>query len=233
MVERIFESVAVAEQAINPAWLCCPVAPLHPQPEWRRLPVWHWRPASTHPRYAHLHPIALRDATSPARRMPLGPWRIGSWIRARRLLLLKGAAVSVIDIETKTKLREMGAGELAVALEAQDDQLAASLAFGERIRLAVDDAYTGYTEAKVSGLLKRAGLRYPSADLRSLVPWWSSAGWTDPMSLSSPPAASSPPTATRVAGVHRIRQNLPRLSAAQGGLRSPLPGPRDPHARPC
>jgi DNA replication protein DnaC len=76
--------------------------------------------------------------------------------------------VSVIDIETKTKLREMGAGELAVALEAQDDQLAASLAFGERIRLAVDDAYTGYTEAKVSGLLKRAGLRYPSADLRSL-----------------------------------------------------------------
>lgn len=76
--------------------------------------------------------------------------------------------MSVIDIETKTKLREMGAGELAVALEAQDDQLAASLAFGERIRLAVDDAYTGYTEAKVSGLLKRAGLRYPSADLRSL-----------------------------------------------------------------
>lgn len=76
--------------------------------------------------------------------------------------------MSIIDIETKTKLREMGAGELASALEAQDDHLTSTLAFGERIRLAVDDAYAGFTEAKVSGLLKRAGLRYPGAELRSL-----------------------------------------------------------------
>lgn len=76
--------------------------------------------------------------------------------------------MSIIDIETKTKLREMGAGDLVSALEGQDDQLAATLPFGERIRLAVDDAYTGFTDSKVTGLLKRAGLRYPGADLRSL-----------------------------------------------------------------
>lgn len=76
--------------------------------------------------------------------------------------------MSIIDIATKTKLREMGAADLVRALEDQDDELAIGLPFGERVRLAVDDAYTGFTDAKITGLIARAGLRYPSADLRSV-----------------------------------------------------------------
>ncbi|AXE38839.1 ATP-binding protein [Acidipropionibacterium virtanenii] len=76
--------------------------------------------------------------------------------------------MSIIDIETTRKLREMGAGDLLSALEAQDDVLAGGLAFGERIRLIVDDAYTAFTDTKVTGLIRRAGLRYPNADLRSV-----------------------------------------------------------------
>jgi DNA replication protein DnaC len=76
--------------------------------------------------------------------------------------------VSTIDIETKRKLREMGAADLLGALEAQDDQLAIGLPFGERIRLAVDDAHAAFTDTKITGLMRRAGLRYPNADLRSL-----------------------------------------------------------------
>ncbi|AMS05921.1 ATP-binding protein [Acidipropionibacterium acidipropionici] len=76
--------------------------------------------------------------------------------------------MSIIDIETARKLREMGSTDLLGALEAQDEQLSVGLAFGERIRLAVDDAYTAFTDTKVTGLLRRAGLRYPAADLRSV-----------------------------------------------------------------
>lgn len=76
--------------------------------------------------------------------------------------------MSIIDIETARKLREMGAADLLGALEAQDEQLSVSLAFGERIRLAVDDAYTAFTDTKITGLIRRAGLRYPDADLRSV-----------------------------------------------------------------
>ncbi len=76
--------------------------------------------------------------------------------------------MSIIDIATKTKLREMGAADLARALEDQDDELAIGLPFGERVRLAVDDAYTGFNDTKITGLIARAGLRYPSADLRSV-----------------------------------------------------------------
>lgn len=76
--------------------------------------------------------------------------------------------MSALDIETKRKLREMGAGELLTALEAQDDALAANLPFAERVRLAVDDAHTEFTDTKISGLIRRAGPRYPDPHLRRL-----------------------------------------------------------------
>jgi hypothetical protein len=34
------------------------------------------------------------------------------------------------------------------------------------LRLVVDDAYSTFTHSKVAGLIRRAGLRYPNADLR-------------------------------------------------------------------
>jgi DNA replication protein DnaC len=76
--------------------------------------------------------------------------------------------VNGIDIETKRKLREMGAGPLLEALEAQDDTLTLGMGFDERLRLVVDEAHATFNHAKVEGLIRRAGLRYPAADLRQL-----------------------------------------------------------------
>lgn len=74
--------------------------------------------------------------------------------------------MSRLDSETKRKLREMGVTSLVDALEVQDDTLTLGMVFEERIKLAVDDAHATFTHAKVEGLIRRAGLRYPNADLR-------------------------------------------------------------------
>ena len=76
--------------------------------------------------------------------------------------------MSSIDIETKRKLREMGAAALLDALEAQNETLTLGLGFDERIGLVVDEAHSAFTHSKVEGLIRRAGLRYPTADLRRL-----------------------------------------------------------------
>ncbi|TIH35591.1 ATP-binding protein [Subtercola vilae] len=73
-----------------------------------------------------------------------------------------------IDIETKRKLREMGVATLLDAFDAQDDVLTLGLAFEEKIKLAVDDAHSVFTQTKVEGLIRRANLRYPNADLHRL-----------------------------------------------------------------
>jgi DNA replication protein DnaC len=73
-----------------------------------------------------------------------------------------------IDGESKRKLREMGVTSLVDALETQDDTLTLGMPFEERIKLLVDDAHATFTHAKVEGLIRRAGLRYPNADLRKL-----------------------------------------------------------------
>lgn len=76
--------------------------------------------------------------------------------------------MSRLDAESKRKLREMGVTSLVEALEAQDDTLTMGMVFEERIKLAVDDAHAAFTHSKVEGLIRRAGLRYPNADLRRL-----------------------------------------------------------------
>ncbi|SMY02724.1 ATP-binding protein, partial [Brevibacterium aurantiacum] len=73
-----------------------------------------------------------------------------------------------IDTETKRKLREMGAVALLEALEAQDEDLTMGMSFDERLRLVVDEAHSVFNHAKIEGLIRRAGLRYPAADLRQL-----------------------------------------------------------------
>ncbi|MDV8001436.1 ATP-binding protein [Rhodococcus sp. IEGM 1408] len=73
-----------------------------------------------------------------------------------------------IDSETKRKLREMGATAMLEALEARDETLMLGLGFEDQVRLIVDEAHSSFTHAKVEGLIRRAGLRYPSADLRRL-----------------------------------------------------------------
>ena len=76
--------------------------------------------------------------------------------------------MSGIDIETKRKLREMGAAPLLEALEAQDQTLVLGLSFEDRVRLVVDEAHSTFNHTKVEGLIRRAGLRYPNADLRRI-----------------------------------------------------------------
>jgi DNA replication protein DnaC len=76
--------------------------------------------------------------------------------------------VSIIDTETKRKLREMGVTALADAFEAQDDLLVGGMPFAERISLIVDDAHASFTSQKIDGLTRRAQLRYPDAELRRL-----------------------------------------------------------------
>ena len=48
--------------------------------------------------------------------------------------------MTIIDAETKRKLREMGAPSLVEALEAHDDALTLGMPFAERIQLVVDDS---------------------------------------------------------------------------------------------
>ena len=76
--------------------------------------------------------------------------------------------MSRIDIETKRKLREMNAGEMLEAIDTQDDTLSINLTFEERVRLVVDDAHSTFMHSKIAGLIRRASLRYPNADLRRI-----------------------------------------------------------------
>ena len=76
--------------------------------------------------------------------------------------------MSALDMETKRKLRDMGATTLLDAIAAQDDDLVMGMSFEQRISLIVDEAYSSFAHNKVEGLIRRAGLRYPEADLRRL-----------------------------------------------------------------
>ena len=71
-----------------------------------------------------------------------------------------------IDTETKRKLRAMGAAPLLEAIEAQHEDPEIGMSFHERLALVVDHAHERFTDSKVEGLIRRAGLRYPGADLR-------------------------------------------------------------------
>jgi len=62
----------------------------------------------------------------------------------------------------------MNAGELLEAINTQNETLSISLTFEERVRLVVDDAYSTFTHSKVATPIRRAGLRYPNADLRRI-----------------------------------------------------------------
>ena len=74
----------------------------------------------------------------------------------------------IIDSGTKRKLREMNASELLEAFERLDERTVMPLSHAEVVGPAVDNAYGGYTDAKIQRLVKRTGLRYPQADLRTI-----------------------------------------------------------------
>ena len=76
-------------------------------------------------------------------------------------------SVIIIDSGTKRKLREM-TSELLEAFERLDERTVMPLSHAEVVGLAVDNAYGGYADAKIQRLVKRAGLRYPQADPRTI-----------------------------------------------------------------
>lgn len=73
-----------------------------------------------------------------------------------------------VNSETKRKLRDMGAGDILAALEAQHDAMCIGMTFEERMQMAVDEAHSAFVTAKIENLTKRAQLRYPEADVRTL-----------------------------------------------------------------
>ena len=73
-----------------------------------------------------------------------------------------------LSTETKRKLRDMGAAELLSALEAQDEGMCMGMTCAERVQMAVDEAHSAFVTSKVRNLTKRANLRYPEADVRSV-----------------------------------------------------------------
>ena len=73
-----------------------------------------------------------------------------------------------LSMETKRKLRDMGAADLLGALEAQDEGMCMGMTCAERVQMAVDEAHSVFVTSKVRNLTKRANLRYPEADVRSV-----------------------------------------------------------------
>lgn len=76
--------------------------------------------------------------------------------------------MSLISHDTKAKLRDMGAVDLLEAFESQDDHLTMAMGFEQRLDLAVDVAHSNFVNARIKGLITRASLRYPDADLRRI-----------------------------------------------------------------
>ncbi len=73
-----------------------------------------------------------------------------------------------LSVETRRKLRDMGASDLLDAFAAQDEGMCMGMTCAERVQMAVDEAHSSFVTSKVRNLTKRAGLRYPEADVRSI-----------------------------------------------------------------
>lgn len=62
----------------------------------------------------------------------------------------------------------MGAADLPGALEARDEGVCMGMTCAERAQTAVDEARSAFVTPKVRNLTKRANLRHPEADVRSI-----------------------------------------------------------------
>ena len=141
--------------------------------------------------------------------------------------------MSGTDGETKRKLREMGAAALLEALESEDEHLVLGMGFN-------DSGYASssmlrltrtFNHAKVEGLIRRAGLRYPRADLRRA---WRSGRRTRAGSSRSCSAGYvfvHRASAERgVPGLHRVRKVLSGVRAGEAGLSTSDPSSLHPYA---
>jgi len=74
----------------------------------------------------------------------------------------------MLGSETNRKLRDMGASHLLAAIEAQNEEICMGMSFAERMQMIVDEAHSEFASEKVEGLIGRAHLRYPDADIRKI-----------------------------------------------------------------
>lgn len=61
-----------------------------------------------------------------------------------------------------------GAATLLEAFDAEDHSLVPGMGCEERLFLILDEVHATFTHGKVNGLIRRAGPRYPGADLRKV-----------------------------------------------------------------
>lgn len=113
----------------------------------------------------------------------------------------------------------MGAAELLDALKAQDDGVCMGMTCAERVQMAVDEAHSSYISAKVRNLTKRAGLRYPEADARSID--FSDGRGLDRILVAELATCGFAGRGgqRRAAGADRHGQDLPGVRAGQGRVR--------------
>lgn len=82
-----------------------------------------------------------------------------------------------LSVETKRKLHDVGASDLVAAFEAQDEGMFMGMTCSKRVQMAVDEAHSPFVTSKVRNLVKRADLRYPEAEVRS-IDFTEGTGWT-------------------------------------------------------
>ena len=86
----------------------------------------------------------------------------------------------MLNEESRRKIRELKIGELVEILEDQEQRLDvyASMSFDDRLSLAIDELYHRTNSNRSKRLVSSAKLRYPSADINTLI--------LEPRGLSKP-----------------------------------------------
>ncbi|WP_418243977.1 hypothetical protein [Ellagibacter isourolithinifaciens] len=78
--------------------------------------------------------------------------------------------ITIIDEETRRKLREMNMGEMVEALDLQEaGRTCMGMPFDERIRMMVDHVHEEKRVSSVKRLIQRARLRFPDAEPGEMI----------------------------------------------------------------
>lgn len=170
VIERIFCSVKLKEQAYNPTLSVLRLSKKYGSERLEAACGYALQKVSS-PRYKHVKSVL--DANFDRERegtQAVGHTEQRSRARRRLLQRLKEGASKMIDDETRRKLHEMGMSEMLGALDMQEtDRTCMALAFDERVRMAVDYVYEEKHAASVKRLPGRARLRFPDAEMGSMI----------------------------------------------------------------
>ncbi len=128
--------------------------------------------------------------------------------------------ITMINDETRRKLREMSMEEMIVALDIQNTNNAyAALPFDDRIKMLVDYVYQEKYNGKVKRLLKQARFRIPNAEAQDIHILGTRTG---PGASSGIIHLSIHPQQLQChsSGVYRLRQEFSGLRAWTPGMQA-------------